>query len=313
MVGQSRSTRLSLSTQVEERCFFSVRYRHIKILITDECVLGRSISACMKAYESLLNPPPNPRTSHYSGNVYEQLSPAAAGARKRPLPDEEPLTTADRMIQAHPFPTVNKPATADPAHQFTSPIPPTTREPPQKKRGRPSKEEHERRVREAAQRGQVYPPPKKIKTPRQSLEGVESGAVATASGIVEGATEEGSTGRKKAKKAKTTSSAMHLAPDIPARVSSLEATARAAEQMQTDTERHVEGTIPEAQGSGFSAQENLLAGMREHIAREDADAMQSGSTRRQQSAPGTELKMDLAIPNTNERTFTTQKEGEPAH
>lgn len=270
----------------------------------------------MKAYESLLNPPPDPRTSYYSGNVYEQLSPAAVGARKRPPPDEEPPTAADRMIQAHPFPTVNKPATADLVHQFTSPLPPTTREPPQKKRGRPSKEEHERRVREAAQRGQVYPPPKKIKTPRQSLEGpqgVESGAVVTPSGIVAGATEEGSTGRKKAKKAKTTSSAMHLAPDIPARVSSLEATARAAERMQIDTERIMEGTIPEAQASELSAQENLLAGMREHVAQEDADAIQSGSTRRQQSAPGTELKMDSAIPNTNERTVTTQKEGEPAN
>lgn len=40
-----------------------------------------------------------------------------------------------------------------------------------KKRGRPSKLEHEQRVREAEARGEVYPPPKKIRTPRPSMEG----------------------------------------------------------------------------------------------------------------------------------------------
>ena len=39
---------------------------------------------------------------------------------------------------------------------------------PRKKRGRPSKLEHEQRVQEALARGEVYPPPKKNKTPRPS-------------------------------------------------------------------------------------------------------------------------------------------------
>ena len=43
---------------------------------------------------------------------------------------------------------------------------------PKKKRGRPSKEEHEQRVAEAALRGEVYPPPKKAKTPRPSLDAI---------------------------------------------------------------------------------------------------------------------------------------------
>ena len=41
-----------------------------------------------------------------------------------------------------------------------------------KKRGRPSKEEHEQRVAEAALRGEVYPPPKKAKIPRPSIDAV---------------------------------------------------------------------------------------------------------------------------------------------
>ncbi|MCJ1323179.1 hypothetical protein MMC15_008533 [Xylographa vitiligo] len=40
-----------------------------------------------------------------------------------------------------------------------------------KKRGRPSKEEHDRRVAEAEARGEIYPKPRKPKTPRTSVEG----------------------------------------------------------------------------------------------------------------------------------------------
>jgi hypothetical protein len=42
---------------------------------------------------------------------------------------------------------------------------------PRKKRGRPSKEEHDRRVHEASLRGEVYPKPRKPKTARPSFEG----------------------------------------------------------------------------------------------------------------------------------------------
>lgn len=158
-------------------------------------------------------------------------------------------------------------------------------EPPHKKRGRPNKEEHERRVREAAARGEVYPPPRKTKTPRQSLEGGSHPAMAAAGTAEPGAAEDGSAGKKKSKKAKGTGNATHLAPEIPARISSLEATAKAAEQGSKDTERTFKSTIPETQVSEFPARESLLAGMREHAAAMDADTMQSSMTLKHESAP----------------------------
>ena len=54
-------------------------------------------------------------------------------------------------------------------------------EPPRKKRGRPTKSEFERRQAEARERGEVWPKPRKPKTPRTSMEGVEAtGAPSTA-------------------------------------------------------------------------------------------------------------------------------------
>ena len=53
---------------------------------------------------------------------------------------------------------------------------------PRKKRGRPSKIEHEQRVQEALARGEVYPPPKKNKTLRPS-EGGPSAAEPTPSSV----------------------------------------------------------------------------------------------------------------------------------
>jgi len=267
----------------------------------------------MRAYESLLNPPSAPTTSFQPLSAIEQPNPAGKARRKRPPPDEGLPIPGDRTIEAHPFATVNNPG--DPAHQFAAPLPSITGEPPQKKRGRPSKEEHERRVREAAQRGEVYPPPKKIKTPRQSLEGIEGigSAAATAPGMTEGGiAEEGSTSKKKAKKAKSTSAAMHLAPDIPTRISSLEATAKAADRMQIVTEEAVKSTIPETQAFESSAQESLSAGMREQIAREAPDTIQSSSTLIQEPAPISELRMYSATPNNDDQRDTTQKEEEPA-
>ncbi len=266
----------------------------------------------MRAYESLLGTQSGPTTSFQPVSATEQSSSAAKPKRKRPQPVEGPLTPGDRTIQAQPFATVN--TSGDPAYQFTAPLP-TTGEPPQKKRGRPNKEEHERRVREAAERGEIYPPPRKIKTPRPSLEGLAGvGTLAVPSpGTTEAGTAgEGSNSKKKAKKAKSTSAAMQLAPDIPARISSLEATARAADRMQIDTEEAVKSTIPETQASAFSAPESLLAGMREHIAREAQETMQSSSTLKEESAPRSEMRIYSATPNINEQVDTTQKEGESA-
>jgi hypothetical protein len=278
--------------------------------ITNKNVSGRSVSACMRAYESLLSTAFAPTTSFQPVSATEQSTSVARPKKKRPLPDEGPLIPGDRTIQAQPFTTVN--TSGDPAYHFTAPFPATTGEPPQKKRGRPNKEEHDRRVREAAERGEVYPPPKKIKTPRQSLEGVTGvgvSAVATPGTTDAGIAEEVSTSKRKPKKAKSTSTAMQLTPGIPARISSLEATARAADLMQIDTEEAVRSTIPETQASEFSAQGSLLAGLREHIAREGPDnTMQSSPTLKEETAPRSELRMYSATPNINDRTEVTQKE-----
>lgn len=238
----------------------------------------------------------------------EQSTSAAKTKRKRPSPDEGPLLLGDRTIQAQPFATVN--TSGDPAYQLTAPLPPTTGEPPQKKRGRPNKEEHDRRVREAAQRGEIYPPPKKIKTPRPSLEGVAGAgnlavaAPSTAEGV--------STGKKKAKKPKSTSAAMQAAPEIPTRISSLEATAMAADRMQIDEEEAVKTSVPETQASGYSAQESLLADMRGHIASQAPDTIQSRSEPKEESAPNSESRTYSATPNINDGIDTTQKQEESA-
>lgn len=262
----------------------------------------------MRAYESLLSTPSAPTTSFQPVSSTEQSTSAAKTKRKRPPPDEGLLTPGDRTIQAQPFATVNP--SGDPAYQFTAPLPPTTGEPPQKKRGRPNKEEHDRRVREAEKRGETYPPPKKIKTPRQSLEGVAG--VGSSAVAAPGTAEEVSASKKKAKKAKPTSAAMQVAPEIPTRISSLEATARAADRMQIDEEEVVKDPNPETQASGFPAQESLLADMREHIDRQAPDTIQSSSTPNEESALRSELRTYSATPNINEGIDTTQKQEESA-
>ena len=76
--------------------------------------------------------------------------------------DSPPVT--ERFLQPRPagFAPVNGP-------ELTSPT--TDEMKPRKKRGRPSKEEHDRRVAEAEARGEIYPKPRKPKTPRPSMEG----------------------------------------------------------------------------------------------------------------------------------------------
>ena len=88
-----------------------------------------------------------------------------AGRPKRPLPTGEMTTTpTERIIQPRPvtFASVNGPGQISPSADDGK---------PRKKRGRPSKEEHDRRVAEAEARGEVYPRPRKPKTPRPSMEG----------------------------------------------------------------------------------------------------------------------------------------------
>ena len=114
---------------------------------------GRSVAQCQNAYGAL------------SQRTYESPPAFTLPPRKpkRPL-SGEPTLTAERVLQPRPvtFATVNGPGQISPVLDDGK---------PRKKRGRPSKEEHDRRVAEAEARGEIYPKPRKPKTPRPSMEG----------------------------------------------------------------------------------------------------------------------------------------------
>ena len=159
--------------------------------------------------------------------------------------------------------------------------------PPKKKRGRPSKAEYEAKVAEAAARGEEYhPPPKRKKTPRTSLESAPNPYMATPSMTDVGAMGEDSPNRKKARKLKPAPEEASNRTSGPAiRNLTLEATAHAAGQMQSDEEKAVRSTIPETQASEVETRENPLASAREHVEYTAPDTVQSTMTLRQDSTP----------------------------
>lgn len=125
-------------------------------------VVGRSVSACQNAFH-IVSQRVYDRT-HETPPFIIQQDPKARRP-KRPLPTGETTTTpTERIIQPRPvtFASVNGPGQISPSADDGK---------PRKKRGRPSKEEHDRRVAEAEARGEVYPRPRKPKTPRPSMEG----------------------------------------------------------------------------------------------------------------------------------------------
>ena len=246
----------------------------------------------MRAYDLLINASAGPTITFPSAGNFEQSpaaleqpSPATKSKKKRPAPGQDLSTPADRTIQAQPFPTVNTPG--DPVrYQAAVGSSQAAEEQPQKKRGRPNKEEHERRVREAAQRGEIYPPPKKVKTARHSLEG-------TAGAALSGMMEDGSTGRKKAKKSRAAPTTGNLAPEIPERTSSLEAPTSGADQMQIEAEKYHESAISKPQVSNSLVQEGrLLAGVQEHpaVTTQDGPSVESSTVESSST-----LKPDLAL------------------
>ena len=131
-----------------------------------------------------------------------------------------------------------------------------------------------------------------------------------------GTTGEGSAGKKRAKKPNPGPAESNpdpevteskLAPDATKRNLALEATASAADRMQIDTEGAVPSPspIPETQATEFLAQESLLAGMREHAAREAPETMQSSSTLKEGSAPRSEWGPQSGTLNPATITATT--------
>lgn len=141
-------------------------------------------------------------------------------------------------------------------------------EPPKKKRGRPSKAEQEIRAARAAERGETYPPPKKVKTPRTSMAGGAPTAVMTTTPTAE-ARSPGMTStdkRKRGRPGKTQPEASKL---------SLEATAHAVEQMQAESENVSAEVVAETQAPEYTSPYHTLADMQEQADDRDARMMDS--------------------------------------
>ena len=216
---------------------------------------------------------------------------------------------ADRTMQQQQstFPSVNAPS---PSGSFAFQAVPgtSTGEPPRKKRGRPSKEEFDKRVAEAAQRGEIYPPPRKRKPPRPSTDSIVNDPVSLTGtsepgAVIEG---EGSAGKKRAKKPKAIPAVSgpppnvsegHLEPGSTDTNRVFEATASAADAMQIVPGEPTRSIIPETQGSDFPARESLLEGMREHAAHAEPETTQSRSVLQHEPAPRSEPGQDPAALN----------------
>ncbi|KAL8997496.1 MAG: hypothetical protein Q9169_003276 [Polycauliona sp. 2 TL-2023] len=163
---------------------------------------GRSVTACQKAYDSLyarvfqiplqpLGPAPLPSPSPRQ--------------TKRPSAGTEMQMSLNRELQprGHGFATVKNPPETT-AYPVGLADPGDHRK---KKRGRPSKAEAEIKAAEYAARGEPYPPPRKSKNPKLSLEGASttgtmgSSIMFTPVTMGPGAMEGTSSGAKRATKA----------------------------------------------------------------------------------------------------------------
>lgn len=212
---------------------------------------------------------------------------ASKPKKKRPASGENVPSAEDRVIQPQlpfNFPSVNSPS--DPA---TDPgvTPSGLGRPPKKKRGRPSKLEHEAKVAEAAARGETYQPtPKRKKTPRPSLHGPQNPGMVTPSMPEVGTVGDGSAGMRNARMPQAgPEEASGLASEPSARSLGLEATALAADHMQIHDRKPFRSTIPETQASEVDAREGLWANIRANAEHTVPDTVHSTMTLQHGSAP----------------------------
>ena len=166
-----------------------------------------------------------------------------------------------------------------------------------KKRGRPTKVEMEKRAIEAAERGEIYPPPKKVKA-KQRLEGAAPGSMvltpggpddpAYVGGLTAEATPSGSAPKKRTPKPKGSKEARQ----------NLEATAGAANALGFQGEVQPDPVIPEKRDEAHGLpEEGLLSGLQEHaelggpIATEATTPMQPQQEPAQQPQPQSERQL----------------------
>ena len=276
-------------------------------LLMESQLLGRSVSACQKAFEHLLS-----RSSTGYPISYRPVEPPEPKAsppkpKKRPFrsgpsgPGGDGVMAVDRIIQPRitEFSSVNEP--------YSSPHPPpppvVAGEPPRKKRGRPSKAEHELRLAEYAARGEPYPAPRKTKTPRQSVEGyaptavmftaggpeiAEGPPVATPTTMEVGEAGINSPGKRRAQPAGVETGARNVAHEVGA--SGADSTQHAHEyvarsETNTPADRSARTTLPEARPGELGYQGNLIAQMQEHATRVEPDPRRGMETSQSRHTP----------------------------
>lgn len=227
--------------------------------------VGRSLSACQRAFTRL-------RTRQEMGAA---MRPQGAPEQFLPLSRPKKRTSAgDLSTPSHPapgfssFPSVNNPS---PAHGLPSNVS-TPGGKPQKKRGRPSKAEYELKVAEAAARGEVYPPPKKIKTPKTA--GEEGASL-----IATGAQDEGSAPSNPAPS--ETRKRLPKAKAPKEHQPTLQATANAANALGQQSEV----PVLETQSTEPGHSESLLAGLQEHAARTETNPTDQQQEQQEQQHP----------------------------
>lgn len=194
--------------------------------------------------------------------------------------------TVDRIIQPRvsDFSSVNAPYSS----QYL-PAPASMSEPQRKKRGRPSKAEHEIRVAEYAARGETYPAPRKSKTPRQSGEGLAPTAFMmtpktkeaedTGPALTSTTTEAGIEAAKLPTKKRVQSTAAEMPSDNT--TSEIAVQSAGPSQLQSEnaiddsSEKGPESILPKAPSASESGSHRLLiAQMQEHMARNQPETIE---------------------------------------
>ncbi|KAL8794888.1 MAG: hypothetical protein Q9195_002600 [Heterodermia aff. obscurata] len=247
---------------------------------------GRSLSACQRAFTRLRS---------RQGFLAPMRPPGAPEQQTLPLPKPRKRTPAgDLSTPSHAttpgfssFPSVNSPS---PAHGLPNVT--TVGGKLQKKRGRPSKAEFDLKVAEAAARGEVYPPPKKIKTPKTPAE--EGGAAAILGAPDDGGLPSNPTlfdvkkGTPKVKTAKVPQSA-------------LEATASAANALGQSS-----GAVgPDTQSTEIAPPESHSASRQEHPAQSETSPNEQQQQQQQQQP----TQQGEPLPTAQNESFpTTQNE-----
>ena len=214
------------------------------------------MSACQRAFTRIRSrhgfaAPPRPL------GAPESTVPVAK-PRKRPSAGD--LSTPSHVAPGFSsFPSVNNPS---PAHGLPSVIhSPGGRS--QKKRGRPSKAEHELRAAEAAARGEPYPPPKKTRIPKVPA---DQGSSMTGEGGNFGASVPFESQRGTPKAILPHESQI-----------ALEAAAGAA----SDMGQPQQAPAMESQSEALSPSENLVAGLQEHAVRASTSPTEAKPTEEQ--------------------------------